>query len=53
MIALFLEGHCLESLDQADVFGKPAPSYQKGMLSVLNGCFAVAYDRSLLQWAYL
>jgi hypothetical protein len=52
MIVLLLEGQRLESLDQANVFGKPAPSYQKGMLSVLDVCFAVVHDRSLLQWAY-
>ncbi len=52
MIVLLLEGHRLELLDQADLFGKPAPSHQKGMLSVLDEYFAVAHDRSLLQWAY-
>jgi len=48
MIGLLLEGHRLELLDQAEVFGKPAPRHQKGMLSVLDECFAVAHDRSLL-----
>jgi hypothetical protein len=52
MIVLLLERQRLELLDQAEVFGKPAPSHQKGMLSLLYGCFAVAHDRSLLQCAY-
>jgi len=52
MIVLLLEGYRLELLDQADLFGKPAPSHQKGMLSVLDESFAVAHDRSLLQCAY-
>ena len=50
MIGLLLEGHRLELLDQADVFGKPAPNHQKGVLRVVSVLFAVAHDRSLLQW---
>lgn len=50
MIVLLLEGERLELLDQTEVFGKPAPGYQKGVLSVLDGYFVVAHDRSLLQW---
>ncbi len=50
MIVLLLEGQSLELLDQADVFGKPAPRHQKGVLSLLYVCFAVVHDRSLLRW---
>lgn len=49
MILLLLEGQSLKLLDQAEVFGKPAPSHQKGVLSVLSLFFAVAHDRSLLR----
>ncbi len=35
MIGLLLEGQRLELLDQADTFGKTAPSDQKSVLSVL------------------
>ena len=52
LIVLLLERQGLELLDQVDVFGKPAPSHQKGMLSVLDECFAVAHDRSFLHQAY-
>ena len=52
MIVLLLEGQSLELLDQADVFGKPTPSHQKGMLSVLYVCFVVAPGRSLLRWEW-
>jgi len=48
MIGLLFEGHSLEVLDQAEMFGKPAPSHQKGVLRVLSVFFAVAHDRSLL-----
>src|SRR5712691_8756661 len=48
MIVLLLEGQSLELLYQADVFGKPTPSHQKGMLSLLYVCFAVAHDRPFL-----
>ena len=52
MVLLLLEADRLQFLDQAQVLGKPAPGHQKGMLSVLDGYFAVAHDRSLLQWVY-
>ncbi len=48
MILLMLEAQSLELLDQADVFGESAPSYQKDVLSVLWLFFAVAHNRSLL-----
>ena len=35
MIGLLFEGHSLEVLDQAEMFGKPAPSHQKGVLRVI------------------
>ncbi len=52
MIVLLLEAQSLELLNQADVLGKPAPSNQKGMLSVLYVLFAVVHDRSLLRWEW-
>jgi len=52
MIVLLLEGQSLKLLGQAEVFGKPAPRHQKGVLRVLSVCFADAHDRSLLLWAY-
>src|SRR5713226_4425644 len=48
MIVLLLEGQSLELLDKADMFVKPTPSHQKGMLSLLYVCFAVAHDRPFL-----
>jgi hypothetical protein len=36
-----------------DVFGKPAPGHQKGMLRVLNFAFVAAHNRSSLnrEWS--
>ena len=52
MIVFLLEGQSLELLNQAEVFGKPAPNHQKGVLRLLSLCFAVTHDRSLLPEAY-
>ena len=36
-----------------EVFGKPAPVYQKGMLGMLNFAFVAAHNRSSLnrEWS--
>ena len=53
MVMFLVEGHRQKSPDQADVFAKPAPGHQKGVLGVLNFAFVVAHNRSSLvrEWS--
>ncbi len=47
-LILLLPAGDLQFLDQTEMLSKPASSYQKGVLRVLDEYFAIAHNRSLL-----